>query len=45
MNNVHDMYNEAKPKVCFPLDHINHVRNVAGVECVGIGSSFDGIKQ
>ena len=35
-----------EPKVdFFALDHINHVRNVAGVECVGIGSSFDGIKQ
>jgi membrane dipeptidase len=24
-------------------DHIDHVRRVAGVDCVGIGSDFDGI--
>jgi membrane dipeptidase len=24
-------------------DHIEHVRNVAGIDCVGIGSDFDGI--
>lgn len=23
--------------------HINHIRNVAGIDCVGIGSDFDGI--
>ena len=24
-------------------DHIEHIRNVAGVDCVGLGSDFDGI--
>lgn len=24
-------------------DHIDHIRKVAGVDCVGIGSDFDGI--
>ena len=26
------------------LAHINHIRNVAGIESVGIGSDFDGIE-
>jgi membrane dipeptidase len=26
-------------------DHIEHIRKVAGVDCVGIGSDFDGIPQ
>ena len=24
-------------------DHIEHVRDVAGIDCVGIGSDFDGL--
>ncbi|CAL4071919.1 unnamed protein product [Meganyctiphanes norvegica] len=27
------------------IDHINHIRNVAGVDHVGIGSDFDGITE
>lgn len=27
----------------FYLAHINHVRDIAGVESVGIGASYDGI--
>ena len=26
-------------------DHINHIRNVAGVDHVGIGASYDGINE
>ena len=26
-------------------DHINHIRNVAGVDFVGIGASYDGINE
>jgi membrane dipeptidase len=26
-------------------DHIDHIRNVAGVDHVGIGSDFDGIEE
>ena len=24
-------------------DHVEHMRNVGGIECVGIGTDFDGI--
>ena len=30
---------------CFCLDHINHIRNVAGIDSVGIGASYDGINE
>ena len=26
-------------------DHIEHIRQVAGIDCVGIGSDFDGITE
>src|SRR5206468_609146 len=26
-------------------DHIEHIRRVAGIDCVGIGSDFDGITE
>src|SRR5437762_14236242 len=26
-------------------DHIEHIRQVAGVDCVGLGSDFDGIDE
>lgn len=29
---------------CFFSAHINHIRNVAGVECVGIGGDYDGVE-
>ncbi len=34
-----------KPAVTLAMvaDHIDHVRQVAGIDCVGIGSDFDGI--
>jgi microsomal dipeptidase-like Zn-dependent dipeptidase len=25
--------------------HINHIRNIAGVESVGIGADYDGIEE
>jgi membrane dipeptidase len=33
------------PRVTIPMvaDHIEHIRKVCGVDCVGIGSDFDGI--
>lgn len=27
------------------IEHIKHVRNIAGCECIGLGSDFDGIDQ
>jgi len=30
--------------VTMVLDHIDHIRQVAGVDCVGFGSDFDGIE-
>ena len=27
------------------LAHINHIRDVAGVECVGIGGDYDGVDR
>jgi len=30
--------------VTMVLDHIDHIRQVAGVDCVGLGSDFDGIE-
>ena len=36
------------PKLIFLLyffpDHVDHIRNVAGIDHVGIGSDFDGIE-
>jgi membrane dipeptidase len=34
-----------KPEVTLSMvaDHIEHIRQVAGIDCVGIGSDFDGI--
>jgi membrane dipeptidase len=34
-----------KPAVTLPMvaDHIEHIRKVCGVDCVGLGSDFDGI--
>jgi membrane dipeptidase len=34
-----------QPPVTIPMvaDHIDHIRQVCGVDCVGIGSDFDGI--
>lgn len=29
--------------IAMVADHIEHIRNVAGIDCVGIGSDFDGI--
>jgi hypothetical protein len=29
----------------FNLAHINHIRTVAGIDSVGIGSDFDGIEE
>jgi membrane dipeptidase len=29
--------------VAMVADHVEHIRNVAGIDCVGIGSDFDGI--
>ena len=29
--------------IAMVADHIDHVRKIAGVDCVGIGSDFDGI--
>ena len=29
----------------FVADHINHIRNVAGIDSVGIGASYDGINE
>ena len=26
-------------------DHVDHIRDVAGIECVGIGADYDGIKH
>ena len=26
-------------------DHIEHIRQVAGIDCVGLGSDFDGITE
>ena len=26
-------------------DHIEHIRQVAGIDCVGVGSDFDGITE
>ena len=31
-------------KICLPA-HINHVRDVAGIDYVGIGASYDGINE
>ena len=31
-------------RLIFP-DHINHIRNVAGIDSVGIGASYDGINE
>ena len=25
--------------------HLNHIRRVAGIDCVGIGASYDGINS
>ena len=27
------------------IDHMNHIRNVAGVDHIGIGSDFNGVKR
>jgi membrane dipeptidase len=29
--------------IAMVADHIDHIRQVAGVDCVGLGSDFDGI--
>lgn len=29
--------------ICFCLAHINHIREVAGVDSVGLGAGYDGI--
>ena len=36
-----------KPLATLPqvADHVEHIRQVAGVDCVGIGSDFDGIPE
>jgi membrane dipeptidase len=34
---------EPKATLAMVADHIDHVRNVAGIDHVGIGSDFDGI--
>ena len=36
-----------KPRVTIPMvaDHIEHIRKVCGVDCVGLGSDFDGIPE
>jgi membrane dipeptidase len=42
-----DAWNAANPEPAVPLagvaDHIDHIRQIAGVDHVGIGSDFDGI--
>jgi membrane dipeptidase len=46
-NAAMDAWMRAHPKPVVTLamvaDHIEHVRQVAGIDCVGIGSDFDGI--
>lgn len=34
-------------KLCIhvPLDHINHIRNLIGVDHVGIGGDYDGVSS
>lgn len=32
-----------RPSATSPIDHIDHVRKVAGIDHIGIGSDFDGI--
>ena len=27
------------------LDHINHIRSIAGIESLGLGADYDGIKR
>lgn len=39
---VPDFLGGAKPSVKEVLDHIDHAAAVGGVECVGLGSDFDG---
>jgi len=29
----------------FDLGHINYIRNIAGVESLGLGADYDGIEQ
>jgi membrane dipeptidase len=31
--------------IAMVADHIEHIRDVAGIDCVGIGSDFDGISD
>ncbi len=31
--------------ICWIVDHVEYVRNVAGIDHVGIGSDFDGIDK
>lgn len=32
-----------RSRVCDMVSHIKYIRNVGGIECIGIGSDFDGI--
>ena len=27
------------------IEHIKYIRNIAGIDCIGLGSDFDGISQ
>ena len=33
------------PLLALSLAHLNHIRKVAGIDHVGIGASYDGIKS
>ena len=33
------------PSLEILLDHVDHIANLAGVDCVGLGSDFDGISE
>ncbi|CAG2061663.1 unnamed protein product [Timema podura] len=36
---------EANATLDIVVDHINHIRNVAGVNHVGIGADYDGVSK
>lgn len=39
---VDEKYTKDLPSVIDLVDHIDHVKNLVGIDCVGIGSDFDG---
>ena len=42
MHAFEDTHPEPKATVAQVADHIDHVRDVAGIDCIGVGGDFDG---